>query len=800
MSLTERTATNILWRGSSVTLSTLLNFVVLAILANLLAPSDFGLRGIILIMMGFLILLGDLGLGAALIHEPTITPEQFSTVFYLNVLFGFVMAAVLFASSGLIAAFFREGRLTSILRVMSIAVLLSSFGAIFMTQLQKELRFKTRFIIDLTEWAVSGIASVVLALQGLGVWCIVYGYMLGIFVRVVFLWGTASTRPRLMFNLKSIEKFLRFGLFVYGEQLLNFVTRNLDNIIIGRYLGAEALGYYSLAYSLMLTPVSRISDSVFRVIFPAFSLIQNDNTRIRAGYLKVVRYVAFITFPMMAGMLVVAPQLIVAVYGPQWVPTVAVLQIFCLVGALQSVVSLAPAVQYTKGRSDISFKLNLLAMVCDAAAFFIGVRYGILGVAVAYVLLALFLEPTIQIITNRLIGLSSRDFLRQFRLPTFGAFLIIVLVLAFKGSVGAALHLSPARLLIASVGLGILAYVVLAVAKGRDLILEAIRMIGLKRNSPAPTGPEPRSYIRCEVTGAGNAFHRLALVVATKDRPAELRRLLLSIRRQTRRPEQVIIVDGGAVPVEDVVGAFDDLNTAYRRSLPPSSTRQRNEGIDLAGPDITLIGFLDDDCVLEDDSIRAMMDFWASLHDDVAGASFNMLNHPTSDFFRLKGLPFLKRLGIYSTHPGLVLPSGFQTTIGRVPHTICVRWLPSGAAVWRRAIFRETRFDEWFDGYGYLEDLDFSYEVGRRHRLVVVAEAGYIHLPCWDSRAGKFDFGRKEVRNRLHFVRKHPEFSLAKCYLTLGFRIMISVALAFQERRMGYLQRALGNISGLMGL
>lgn len=800
MSLTKRTATNILWRGSSVTLSTVLNFVVLAILANLLAPSDFGLRGIILIMMGFLILLADLGLGAALVHEPTITAEQFSTVFYLNVLLGFFLAAVLFASAGLIAAFFRDGRLMSILRVMSFAFLLSSFGAIFMSQLQKELRFKTRFMIDLAEWAVSGVASVALAFRGLGVWCIVYGYMLGMLVRVVLLWSTASTRPRLMFNLKSIDKFLKFGLFVYGEQLLNFLTRNLDNIIIGRYLGAEALGYYSLAYSLMLTPVSRISDSVFRVIFPAFSLIQHDDARIRAGYLKVVRYVAFVTFPMMAGMLVVAPQLIVAVYGPQWAPAVAVLQIFCLVGALQSVVSLAPVVQYTKGRSDISFKLNLLALACDAAAFFIGVRYGILGVAVAYVSIALILEPTIQIITNRLIGLSSKDFLRQFRLPTFGAFLIIVLVLAFKGSVGTTLHLSPAWLLIASVGLGLLAYVVLAVVKGRDLIHEAARMIGLKRDSSAPAGPKSRPYVHCEVTGAGNASHRLALVIATKDRPAELRRLMLSIRRQTCRPEQIIIVDGGAAPVGDVVGAFDDLNIVYRRSLPPSSSRQRNEGVELAGPDITLVGFLDDDCVLENDAIRAMMDFWTSAHDDVAGASFNMRNHPPSDFFRLKSLAVLKRGGIYSTHPGLVLPSGFQTTIGQVPHTICVRWLPSGAAVWRRDIFRETRFDVWFDGYGYLEDLDFSYEVGRRHRLVVVAEAGYVHLPCWDPRAGQFAFGRKEVRNRLHFVRKHSEFSRAKCYLTLGFRIMISVALAFQERRIGYLQRALGNISGLMGL
>lgn len=800
MSLTERTASNILWRGGSVSLSTALNFLVMAVLANLLAPADFGLRGILLVVMGFLTLLGDLGLGAALVHEETITRRQFSTIFYLNLLTGVVLSAGLFAGAGFVAAFFEEPRLAPLLRVMSLAFFLSSIGPAFVSILQKELAFKKRFVVDLAEAVCAGASAIVFAARGFGVWSMVYGYLIGVFVRTVLLWVTASMRPGLTFSVASLRGLLRFGVFVYGEQILNFLTRNLDNIIIGRFLGAEALGYYSLAYSLMLLPVSRITDTVTRVVFPAFSLIQRDDARLRAGYVKIVRYVSLITFPMMAGMLAVAPQLIVAVYGPKWLPAAPVLQIFCLVGALQSIVALSSTVQYAKGRTDISFKWNLLALGCDTVAFFVGLRWGIVGVAAAYAILALVLEPTLQTITNRLIALRARDFLRPLGLPAFGAALIVGAVLAFKAGLGVPLGLGRRALLAWSVVLGILVYAALIAARGRPLIREAARMIGFGRPGGAPDrgGADARFFVS-PTTGAARREHRLAIVVATKDRPDEIRRLFESLVRQSRRPDEVIVIDGGRRPVREIVSAFPELRVTYRPSLPPSSSRQRNEGIALAGSGTTLVGFLDDDCVLEDGALAAMRDFWATADENIAGAAFNMTNHPETEFSKVKNHPLLRRFGLYGGAPGAVQASGFQITIGRVPRTVCVRWLPSGAAVWRREVFDRFRFDDWYDGYGYLEDLDFSYAVGKRRRLAVVAGAGYQHLPTANGRGKDFAFGRKEVRNRLHFVRKHEEFSLIRCYLTLGLRMMVTGALLLQDRNWKMLQRIFGNISALMG-
>ncbi|MGE5741496.1 MAG: glycosyltransferase family 2 protein, partial [Candidatus Aminicenantes bacterium RBG_16_66_30] len=154
--------------------------------------------------------------------------------------------------------------------------------------------------------------------------------------------------------------------------------------------------------------------------------------------------------------------------------------------------------------------------------------------------------------------------------------------------------------------------------------------------------------------------------------------------------------------------------------------------------------------------------------------------------------------GLYSGRGGGVTASGFQTMIGPVTVTTWTEWLPSGASVWRRDIFGRFRFDEWFEGYSYLEDLDFSYRVGRASKLAVVAPARYRHLPASGGRGGGYAFGLREVLNRTHFVRKHPGLSIAKCRAALTLRLLMSLADAVRERKASSAARAFGNAVGLV--
>ena len=291
--------------------------------------------------------------------------------------------------------------------------------------------------------------------------------------------------------------------------------------------------------------------------------------------------------------------------------------------------------------------------------------------------------------------------------------------------------------------------------------------------------------------------HRIAFVVATKDRPEELGRLWRSLLAQSRPPDEVVIVDAGDRPEAPISPRPKTTVLKHIPSPVASATRQRNRGVDAVTPGIDLVGFVDDDAVLEPDAVAEIVRVFDAFGPELGGAAFNMINHPPLDLAFLKRTPFAEALGLYARRNGAVTASGFQTMIGRVEANAWTDWLPTGAAVWRREIFCGHRFDEWYSGYSYLEDVDFSYRVGRVYRLAVVASAGYRHLPAAGGRGNGYVFGVREVLNRVHFVRKYADFSLARCYAALALRLGLSLILSVREQDASYLARACGNAVGL---
>jgi GT2 family glycosyltransferase len=291
--------------------------------------------------------------------------------------------------------------------------------------------------------------------------------------------------------------------------------------------------------------------------------------------------------------------------------------------------------------------------------------------------------------------------------------------------------------------------------------------------------------------------HKISIVVATKDRPADLRRLLESLRQQTVKPAEIVIVDASRESVESVVTAFPELRARYLRHWPPSAAGQRNAGIRACDPSATLIGFADDDTTFEPDSFAAMLRFWESAGEDVLGASFNILNYRFPGGQSLKRSRISTRLGLYPARLGGVAPSGWQSVTGKVPRTQFVEWLPSGAVVWRRDVLERHQFDEYFDTYSYVEDLDLSYSIGRKGKLAIVAEAVYSHFPSAGGRVSQRQFGRLEVRNRLYFVSKHG-LSLPRCFLGIGIRLAMTLLVALRSFDRGALARAIGNVEGLV--
>jgi GT2 family glycosyltransferase len=288
----------------------------------------------------------------------------------------------------------------------------------------------------------------------------------------------------------------------------------------------------------------------------------------------------------------------------------------------------------------------------------------------------------------------------------------------------------------------------------------------------------------------------ISLIVATKDRLDDLRHLLESLQKQTQGPDEIVLVDASIVTVETIIAEFPGLSIRYLRHWPPSAAAQRNAGIKACDPASTLIGFADDDTVFEADAFARMQDFWEHAAPEVLGASFNMRNCPKQDNRTIKRSVLAETLGLYSSRPGSVSPSGWQTILGEVEETQFVEWVPTGAVLFRRQVFEEHAFDEFFKSYSYLEDLDFGYSISRTGRLAIVADAGFWHFPSNSGRVSARTFGRYEVRNRLYFVRKHG-LSLARCYLGLAIRLAISVVNGLAHRNVTLLVRAFGNLEEL---
>src|SRR5438034_5286889 len=286
---------------------------------------------------------------------------------------------------------------------------------------------------------------------------------------------------------------------------------------------------------------------------------------------------------------------------------------------------------------------------------------------------------------------------------------------------------------------------------------------------------------------------KIAFIIPTMNRPRELQRLLASIESQSAIPNEVIIVDASADPIDRVLKNFPTLNLRYIRVLPPCLSKQRNAGLAELSRNISLAGFLDDDLVLEPGSGEAMLRFWDDAPNDVGGASFNIINGRPP-----RGLLIKSLFRMDSFKRGCVMRSGYEASIPPVLEDTYVDWLCGGATVWRRAVVAEFKYDEWFQGYSYFEDVDYSYQVGRKHKLLVLADAQVKHLSPRVKEDRNFAMGKCQVINRRHFLQKHSDMSVVLFYwATLGL-IIANIAEGILLRNPGLFARSWGNFLGLV--
>ena len=453
MSLTLLATRGILWSGVSRVIYLVVQVSTTIILARLLTPEDFGVVAIALIFITLASILNDMGLSAAIIQRQNITEEHLSTIFYVNIGTGCFLTVVMMAASPLVANFFQKEILGSVLSLLSLNFIINSFGMIQRSILEKRLEFFKIALVETISLLLSALIGIGLAVMGQGVWSLVWQFLSYVLGSNILLWIFGVWQPRLDFQFEKIKELLGFSLNLVGNNLIYF-ARSLDVFLIGKYIGAVQLGYYSMAQRTVSFPVENLSSVLARVLFPAFSKIQDDKELSRASYLKIVEYISFFTVPMMVGLYMIAPEVVRVAYGSKWEPIIILLQILCITGILKSIGSTVGIIYLGYGRTDLAFRVEILftSLICIAIA--IGLMWGVMGVAIGYTAVIVIIWPISHYIANRIIGLSMRRFFFTLGPISIASLLMLITLSLLKKLKSQLLYLDDVQFILASLIIG----------------------------------------------------------------------------------------------------------------------------------------------------------------------------------------------------------------------------------------------------------------------------------------------------------------------------------------------------------
>ncbi len=414
-SLKRQVVVGVGWSAFARIGSQFFQFVITVILARLLSPTEFGLIGMVAVFINFAALFSELGFAEALIQLKVVEEWHLSSVFWLNLGLGFVLLLLFYFLSPLIAGFYNEAILAPITAFIGLNFVIGAFNDVQMALLQRNMDFRRLVIINLVSIIAGGLVAIIMATMGFGVWSLVAQMLVQTLAEVILMWRTTDWKPRFLIDRRALRELMGFSLNLTGANSLNFWVRNLDNLLIGRFVSAGALGLYRQAYALLLLPTNQITQMLSNVMFPALSRIQDEKFRVKVIMLKAQRVIALLSMPMVVGMFVVLESFVMAILGEKWIGIIPIFRVLCLVGILQPVNGTTGWIYKSMGRTDLQFKWTIVNGAITFVSFLIGINWGVMGVAVAYVIRTYLLwYPTITI-AGGLIGLTFKEYFINLR-------------------------------------------------------------------------------------------------------------------------------------------------------------------------------------------------------------------------------------------------------------------------------------------------------------------------------------------------------------------------------------------------
>jgi O-antigen/teichoic acid export membrane protein len=471
--LKRHAVSGVKWIGLSTFVTSAIQYVQVGILARFLSPSDFGLMAMAMVVVGIVQAFNDMGISNAVIQRRETTGEKLSSLFWLEIAAGGALFVITVLLTPPTVWFYSEPRLTEVMLWISTIFLVTPPGQLYLVLLQRDLRFRDLSIIEIAAMVVSTIIMIAAAYFGLGVMALVIGQIVYFGARSLLLVavGLPGWRPRLHFRAADLSGYIGFGLYQMGERTVTYFAINAIKLIIGRYLGADALGRYYVAYQVIVFPVMRISTVIMSVAFPIFAKFQEIDELLRRGYLHLARIISFTMFPALAVAFVASPVLVPLLLGPGWAEVTPIFLALCVVALFKVLGATAVPTYLARGRADLGFIWNFIVAIVNAVVFYLLAGYGIIVLMLAFAALSMLQFVVIQTITGRMIGLRWRDYLGAMALNTAKS--IMVGLAAYVAQVaGSSSGLEGASLLAAMVAAGGIAYLAIAWTFNREYLRE----------------------------------------------------------------------------------------------------------------------------------------------------------------------------------------------------------------------------------------------------------------------------------------------------------------------------------------
>lgn len=386
--LKRKTTIGLVWSSIDKFSTLMIQFILGIVLARILMPEDYGLIGMIAIFLAISQSLVDSGFFTALVQKKNVNNNDYSTIFFFNIIVGFILYGILFIGSGFIGDFYETPILVDIIKVIGINIIIVSTTIVHRAFLTTKIDFKTLAIINIVSALLGGIAGIYLAVNGYGVWTLVYQTIVRSLSIAILFWILNQWKPSLIFDKESFKTLFGFGSKLMISGLLKIFFKNIYLIIIGKIYKAEELGYFTRATLFKQIPETLVTTILQSVTFPVLVKVIDEDSKVKNLLERSVKLTGFLLFPIITVLIFYAKPIILVLITSKWLPTVVLLQILSLEIIFHPLQYINLNFLNAKGRSDLFLKLELIKNVLTIVAILVTYKFGLIPLSIGYVLVS----------------------------------------------------------------------------------------------------------------------------------------------------------------------------------------------------------------------------------------------------------------------------------------------------------------------------------------------------------------------------------------------------------------------------